>query len=88
MHDSTESGIEWCELSQGIVCFCEQIYDVSETKCPDLGDWSEVPHDELDSVDPELISLTDYFDFDLCQSIIKRFSIDLDRDRLLSYIED
>jgi hypothetical protein len=94
MPNSIGRGIEWCNLASritGLPCYCESDdleESLTETKCPDLGDWSDTPHEELDSVDPEPISLTDYFDFDLCQSIIKRFAIDLDRDRLIAYTED
>lgn len=83
MRDSTGSGIEWCELSQGRVCWCEQIYDVTETKCPDLGDWSEVPHDELDTS----MSQLQFYNY-VNRLIAERHVIALDRDRLLSYIED
>jgi hypothetical protein len=53
MPNSIGRGIEWCNWSSesGIVCVCENVKFEErwpETKCPDLGDWSDTPHDELD----------------------------------------
>ena len=47
-----------------------------ETKCPDLGDWSEVPHDQLDKL------------MHPWEIMVINARIRLDRERLLSYIED
>jgi hypothetical protein len=67
-----------------------------ETKCPDLGDWSDTPHDELDNWPIPRDGLTGlaWFDCGLKElasrvaRIQKKRLIELDRERLLSYIED
>jgi hypothetical protein len=91
MPNSIGRGIEWCDYMGGDrACYCEvertSDYDWNEvgpeTKCPDLGDWSDTPHDELD---PEN-------ETEGPAKIIRQWwselLIDLDRERLLSYIED
>jgi hypothetical protein len=45
-------GIEWCDWMGPEACYCCEVRELEsewpETKCPDLGDWSDTPHDELD----------------------------------------
>jgi hypothetical protein len=53
-----------------------------ETKCPDLGDWSDTPHDVLDD-HAEQWSQRAWFS----ERYVRRI-IEVDRERLLSYIED
>jgi hypothetical protein len=57
MPNSIGRGIEWCDyMGADRACYCEieRTSDSDwnevgpETKCPDLGDWSDTPHDELD----------------------------------------
>ena len=84
MPNSIGRGIEWCENYgwTGDVCYCEASkYLWPETKCPDLGDWSDTPHDQLDGEHNIVIARMILSNYD-------RLSIALDRDRLLSYIED
>lgn len=76
MADSTGRRIEWCEFAGDLLCFCEWHDNEPETKCPDLGDWSDTPHDQLDKT----IHPWDQMVIDA--------RIRLDRERLLSYIED
>jgi hypothetical protein len=58
MRDSTGRELEWC-YARDYACPCEfsdisveplplSVYKYPETKCPDLGDWSDTPHDQLD----------------------------------------
>lgn len=64
-----------------------------ETKCPDLGDWSDTPHDELENW-PIPRDELDRFDSGLKElayvvaRIQKKRLIDLDRERLLHYNYD
>jgi hypothetical protein len=64
----------------------------SETKCPDLGDWSDTPHDQLDDLwDGNrlyrwYLNRTTGVKNEQIQQTRKR--IELDRERLLGYIED
>jgi hypothetical protein len=46
-----------------------------ETRCPDLGDWSDTPHDQLDDLYTAGLALI---------HLINR-QIDLDRERLIAY---
>jgi hypothetical protein len=55
-----------------------------ETKCPDLGDWSELPpEDVLDRWESSIYWLSIY----ACEIAEKRL-IELDRERLLAYNND
>jgi hypothetical protein len=96
MRDSIGRGIEWCEnWGRPITCYCEEIYRV-DTKCPDLGDWSDTPHDELDNLPIQIDGLTGlaWFDCGLKElasrvaRIQKKRLIELDRERLMAYTYD
>jgi hypothetical protein len=90
MPNSIGRGIEWCDQVyewRGILgdmvryrdecCPCEiPGFSQPETKCPDLGDWSDTPHDEFDS--------SEWF----VRIQYHNPRIAIDRERLLSYIED
>jgi hypothetical protein len=44
---------EWCHCNvtygwEPRLCPVDSYVEWEETKCPDLGDWSDTPHDELD----------------------------------------
>jgi hypothetical protein len=89
MPNSIGRGIEWCNWSSesGIVCVCENVKFEErwpETKCPDLGDWSELPpEDVLDRWESSIYWLSIY----ACEIAEKRL-IELDRERLLAYTVD
>lgn len=92
MPNSIGRGIEWCDclylLPGGYgVCSVDNYWRYPETKCPDLGDWSDTPHDELDHLswhnfEGQLVIGIDW------SLDCKYHPINVDRERLLSYIED
>jgi hypothetical protein len=62
-----------------------------ETKCPDLGDWSDTPHDELDSDQnlSDILGCQTGWIVGIDWSLDSKYHpINVDRERLLSYIED
>jgi hypothetical protein len=83
MHGSIVNGIiEWCWRAEKPLNTIEE-QGWPETKCPDLGDWSDTPHDELDG---ELVSVS----VDIWSWVKSGFNkaIDLDRERLMAYTYD
>jgi hypothetical protein len=93
MPNSIGRELEWCDyMGSDCACYCEvertSDSDWSEagpeTKCPDLGDWSELPpEDVLDRWESSIYWLSIY----ACEIAEKRL-IELDRERLLAYTVD
>jgi hypothetical protein len=95
MLGDTENVPVWCDMvlwwlddvgweySTGhLLCPCDVPVGYRETKCPDLGDWSDTPHDVLDNHSDQWSQPARFSERYI------RHIIEVDRERLMAYTYD